>query len=343
MTLSELDGGTLVGTHVDAAAVDLDPGGSVQHEEQLVEARDVRADLAARRKSEHPHVGLAAAPSERTRHHVVGLEGVDGLSGQSEIEQSHDPLSRAPAVGCVTRSRVRTGTVVWWFMTTPEPLVPSRGLNVVHLFCRVSGPVDRSTVVRGVDDAIAGGNQVVTAAIIGHKADLCFMVLGEDLWALRRFQSSLQAAGLLVAESYVSVTEVSEYAGGMPEEMIQARLFPVLPPDGLRAFCFYPMTKRRGEENNWYALSYEDREQLMRQHGSSGRNFRGRVLQVVTGSTGLDDWEWGVTLFGAHVDDLKDCVYTMRFDEASTLYGEFGAFYTGVVGTLDEVLDCVTI
>jgi peroxiredoxin len=77
----------------------------------------------------------------------------------------------------------------------------------------------------------------------------------------------------------------------------------------------------------------------MRQHGAVGREFKGRILQVVTGSTGLDDWEWGVTLFGAHVDDLKECVYTMRFDEATTLYGEFGPFYTGVVGTIDEVLD----
>ena len=101
----------------------------------------------------------------------------------------------------------------------------------------------------------------------------------------------------------------------------------------MRAFCFYPMSKRRGEEHNWYALPYEEREQLMRQHGASGREFKGRILQVVTGSTGLDDWEWGVTLFGVHVDDLKECVYTMRFDEASTLYGEFGAFYTGLVGT----------
>ena len=77
----------------------------------------------------------------------------------------------------------------------------------------------------------------------------------------------------------------------------------------------------------------------MREHGKSGRDFKGRVLQLVTGSTGLDDWEWGVTLFGVRPDDLKDCVYTMRFDEASTLYGEFGSFYTGMVGDLDEVLD----
>ncbi len=224
-------------------------------------------------------------------------------------------------------------------MTTTTPVAPSRGLNVVHLFCHPDGPVDAGAVRKAVDEAVAKGLQVVTAAIIGAKADTCFMVLGEDLWDLRRFQSKIQAAGFQVAESYVSVTEVSEYASGMPEKMLNDRLFPVLPPEGMPAFCFYPMSKRRGDQHNWYSLPYEERESLMRQHGQSGRNFRGRVLQVVTGSTGLDDWEWGVTLFAVHVDDLKDCVYTMRYDEASTLYGEFGAFYTGIVGTVDEVLD----
>ena len=210
---------------------------------------------------------------------------------------------------------------------------------MVHLFCHPDGPVDAGAVRKAVDEAAEKGLQVVTAAIIGAKADTCFMVLGEDLWDLRRFQSKIQAAGFKVAESYVSVTEVSEYASGMPEKMLNDRLFPVLPPEGMPAFCFYPMSKRRGDQHNWYSLPYEERESLMRQHGQSGRNFRGRVLQVVTGSTGLDDWEWGVTLFAVHVDDLKDCVYTMRYDEASTLYGEFGAFYTGIVGTVDEVLD----
>ena len=224
-------------------------------------------------------------------------------------------------------------------MTTPSPLGPARGLNVVHLFCHPGESVDAGAVRKAVDDAVAQGLQVVTAAIMGAKADTCFMVLGENLWDLRRFQSKIQAAGFHVAESYVSVTEVSEYAQGMPEKMLNDRLFPVLPPEGMKALCFYPMSKRRGDEHNWYALPYEEREQLMREHGKSGRNFKGRVLQVVTGSTGLDDWEWGVTLFGVHVDDLKDCVYTMRFDEASTLYAEFGAFYTGLVGSVDEVLD----
>ena len=224
-------------------------------------------------------------------------------------------------------------------MTNQEPLSPSNGLNVLHLFCHPDGAVDASAVKRAVEEAKEVGMQVVTAAIMGAKADTCFMVLGTNLWDLRKFQSKIQAAGFMVAESYVSVTEISESAQGMPEKMINDRLFPVLPPEGMKAFCFYPMSKRRGEKDNWYKLPYEEREELMRQHGKSGRDFKGRVLQVVTGSTGLDDWEWGVTLFGVHVDDLKDCVYTMRFDEASTLYAEFGAFYTGLVGSVDEVLD----
>lgn len=215
---------------------------------------------------------------------------------------------------------------------------PTKGLNVIHLFCHAPAGVNVSEVEEAVTWAQANDVQVVTAAIVGAKADVCFMVLGPDLWNLRKFQSRITSAGLQVAESYVSVTEVSEYAQGMPEEMLRARLYPELPPDGMNAFCFYPMSKRRVDGQNWYALPYEERDQLMRQHGKSGREFKGRVIQVVTGSTGLDDWEWGVTLFGVHVDDLKDCVYTMRFDEASTHYGEFGQFYTGMVGSVNEVL-----
>jgi chlorite dismutase len=224
-------------------------------------------------------------------------------------------------------------------MTSPSPLTAARGLNVLHLFCHPEGDVDAVAVNKAVDDAQGAGVQVVSAAIVGAKADTCFMALGENLWDLRRFQSGLQAAGLFVAESYLSLTEVSEYASGMPEEMLQARLYPTLPPEGMSAFCFYPMSKRRGEVHNWYQLDYDAREALMRGHGAVGRTFKGRILQLITGSSGLDDWEWGVTLFGVHVDDIKDCVYTMRFDEASALYAEFGPFYTGLVGTVDEVLD----
>ena len=225
---------------------------------------------------------------------------------------------------------------------TATPLGPQQGLNVLHLFCHTNGAVNADQIRHATNEALAQGLQIIPVAIMGAKADLCFMVLGEDLWQMRAFQTALTNAGLSVTSSYVSVTEVSEYAKGMPEHMLEERLHPVLPPEGMKAWCFYPMSKRRGETVNWYAEEFERRKELMSQHGKSGKEVRGRVIQLVTGSSGLDDWEWGVTLFAVHVDDLKDCVYTMRFDEASTLYGEFGEFYTGMVGTVDEVLSATT-
>jgi chlorite dismutase len=102
------------------------------------------------------------------------------------------------------------------------------------------------------------------------------------------------------------------------------------------------MSKRRGETYNWYAMAFEDRRGLMAGHGRVGRRFHGRVLQLITGSTGLDDWEWGVTLFATTPDELKTCVYEMRFDEASARYAEFGPFWTGVVGDLAEVVALAT-
>ena len=219
-----------------------------------------------------------------------------------------------------------------------EPLSPTTGWGVLHLFCRTAPATDAEAVVAAVKQAEEGDHQVVPVAVLGHKADLAFMALGPDLWRLRTLQTELQAAGLVVADSYVSLTEVSEYAKGMPKEMLEARLYPKLPPAGKRAFCFYPMSKRRNVGQNWFTLPYEQRDELMRAHGKSGRAFAGRVLQVVTGSTGVDDYEWGVTLFGVHPDDLKACVYTMRYDTASALYPEFGPFVTGMVAPLDEVL-----
>jgi hydrogen peroxide-dependent heme synthase len=218
-----------------------------------------------------------------------------------------------------------------------EPLTPREGWGVLHLFCRLGLGADLESVAAAVKSAQADDLQVVPFSVFGHKADLGFLAIGPDWVRLRQFQAGLQAGGLEVADSYLSLTEVSEYAGEMPPERSAARLHPVLPPAGKRAFCFYPMTKRRGEVNNWYALSFEQRKELMLDHGRSGRRFAGRILQLITGSTGLDDFEWGVTLFGEHPDDLKETVYTMRYDEASTLYGEFGTFYTGIVGTVEEV------
>ena len=220
----------------------------------------------------------------------------------------------------------------------PEPLEPTVGWGVLHLFSRLTPLADRDAVEAAVKSCEADGNQVVPVAMLGHKADLCLMALGPDLWRLRQLQTEVTAAGLDVVDSYVSLTEVSEYAQGVPDELKDARLRPQLPPAGKRAFCFYPMSKRRVVGQNWFTLPYDERKELMYGHGATGRTFAGRVLQVVTGSTGIDDHEWGVTLFAVHPDDLKEVVYTMRFDEASAIYAEFGAFYTGMVGALDEVL-----
>jgi hydrogen peroxide-dependent heme synthase len=219
-----------------------------------------------------------------------------------------------------------------------DAVVPATGWGVLHLFCRPTPLLDAEAVVAAVKLAEAARLQVVTVSMLGHKADACFLALGPDLRALRRFQSALQAAGLDVVDSYVSLTEVSEYAKGMPEEMLRARLYPTLPPAGKPAFCFYPMSKRREFQHNWFTLPYDERDALMREHGRSGRTFAGRVLQLITGSAGLDDHEWGVTLFAVHPDDLKDVVYTMRFDRASAVYAEFGPFYTGVVTPVAELV-----
>jgi hydrogen peroxide-dependent heme synthase len=225
----------------------------------------------------------------------------------------------------------------------PDPMSPTVGWNVVHLFCSVTPLADASEIAAAVKSLEGDDHQVVPVAVVGHKADLCLLALGADLWRLRRFQTEVAAAGLAVVDSYVSLTEVSEYAAGMPEERRHARLYPRLPPEGKAAFCFYPMSKRRGDVHNWYELPYDDRERLMLGHGGVGRTFAGRVLQLVTGSTGVDDFEWGVTLFAVHPDDLKECVHTMRYDEASARYADFGPFVTGVVGSLEEVLDAVGV
>jgi peroxiredoxin len=225
----------------------------------------------------------------------------------------------------------------------PEALSPTTGWAVVHLFCQPTPTTDREAVIAAVKALEADDHQVVAVATLGHKADAVFMALAPDQWRLRRFQTELAAAGLAVVDSFVSLTEISEYAQGVPEELKQARLYPDLPPEGKRAFCFYPMSKRRSVGQNWFSLPYDERKRLMLAHGKSGRNFAGRVLQVVTGATGIDDWEWGVTLFAVHPDDLKEVVYTMRYDEASAIYAEFGQFVTGMVAPVGEVLDAIGI
>ena len=109
----------------------------------------------------------------------------------------------------------------------------------------------------------------------------------------------------------------------------EQRIHPRLPAK--QVCCFYPMSKRRAPEANWYELSFEQRKELMGGHARVGRTYAGRVLQLITGSTGIDDWEWGVTLLADDVVALKEIVYEMRFDPVSAKYADFGPFFTGLV------------
>jgi peroxiredoxin len=218
------------------------------------------------------------------------------------------------------------------------PSVPADGEAVLHLFFAVGPLADAEAVTDAVRAAEGDGYQVVPVAVLGHKADLGFMALGPDQWRLRRLQTELVGAGLELVDSYVSLTEISEYAKGVPDQMKQARLHPKLPPEGKPAFCFYPMSKRRDAHANWYATPFDQRKDMMYEHGASGRKFAGRIVQLVTGSTGLDDFEWGVTLFGENLEAIKDVVYTLRYDKGSAIYGEFGPFYVGYLADLHEVV-----
>ena len=215
---------------------------------------------------------------------------------------------------------------------------PSVGMAVLHLFGHPAAEFDGQAVISAVRDAQGRGVQVVSVSMLGHKADVAFMAVASDMRELRKFQTAIQTAGVFITDSYVSITELSEYAANVPEEMKTARLYPQLPPAGKNAWCFYPMSKRRDPENNWFTLPFDKRSELMGEHGKSGRAFAGRVIQLVTASAGFDDFEWGVTLFAVNPDDLKDVVYTMRFDEASAVYAEFGAFYVGMVTPVEELV-----
>jgi peroxiredoxin len=223
-------------------------------------------------------------------------------------------------------------------MGMSEPMSPSVGLAVVHFFCKPTAQFDPQALVNAVKAAENAGVTVITVSMLGHKADLAVMGLAADMRELKGLQTGVQRSGLEIVDSYVSLTEVSEYSKGMPAEMLNARLYPTLPPAGKNAWCFYPMSKRREADQNWFTLEFEKRKELMEEHGKSGRTFAGRVIQLVTGSTGLDDFEWGVTLFAVNPDDLKEVVYTMRYDEASAIYADFGAFYVGMVTPVEELV-----
>ncbi|MBB5174134.1 hydrogen peroxide-dependent heme synthase [Texcoconibacillus texcoconensis] len=179
--------------------------------------------------------------------------------------------------------------------------------------------------------------------IVGQKADFMIVLLRPTMDELNELENEFNktrfAEYTVPAYSYVSVVELSNYlaADKDPEEdpEIQARLKPALPD--WQYICFYPMDKRREGSDNWYMLSGDNRRELMRSHGMIGRQYAGKVRQIITGSVGFDDWEWGVTLFAHDVLQFKKLVYEMRFDEVSARYGEFGSFYVGMRLPAEEV------
>lgn len=208
-----------------------------------------------------------------------------------------------------------------------------------------------------------------TLTISGHKADFAVIAMDADPLVVNGVHQRLLAcplgAALTPTWSFVSLTEVSEYlptleqygqelaAKGLAptgeeyrtklrqferrlEIMHRQRLTPDLPT--WPAVCFYPMNKRREPGANWFLLDFAERSRLMAQHGESGMKFAGKVTQLITVALGLDDWEWGVTLWARNPEFLKDIVYRMRFDEASARYAEFGPFYVGYLASAREIL-----
>ena len=244
-----------------------------------------------------------------------------------------------------------------------DAVTASTGWGVLHLYYRVDheraehdGRAGKR-VVDAVDALESDGHQALTLAMLGHKGDLGVIALGPDLARLQRFQHELLAAPIEPVYSYFSLTEQSEYGATEADERVRLeqeegltgaaaeaklavwreriehyrenRVHPRLPMK--RSCCFYPMSKRREAGANWYELDFEARKKLMAGHARVGRTYAGRVLQLITGSTGLDDWEWGVTLLADDPGALKDIVYEMRFDPVSARYAEFGPFFTGLV------------
>ena len=209
-----------------------------------------------------------------------------------------------------------------------------------------------------------------SSIVSGHKADFSIMILDPDPLVIdalhQRLMASPMGPALVPGYSFVSVTEISEYVltaeeygkrildegetEGTPawEAKVKAyaarlvtmnrqRLTPDFPP--YQANCFYPMNKKRKTGENWFMLSKKERNAMMGEHARSGMAFAGKVSQLITVGLGLDDWEWGVTLWGANPEYIKEIVYRMRFDEASARYAEFGPFLMGYVSSAKAILN----
>jgi chlorite dismutase len=215
------------------------------------------------------------------------------------------------------------------------------------------------------------GGQSALYSLIGHKGDLMLIHFRDSFADLN--QVELKLAGLRLSDylepttSYLSIIELGLYESTVKiykalaergiephseewkreiaetltrqKEAMRPRLYPEIPPN--RYACFYPMDRRRGEDRNWYTLPIEERARQMGEHGLVGRRYAGEVKQIITGSIGFDDWEWGVDLFADDPLVFKKLIYEMRFDEVSAVYALFGQFYVGVrvpAGSLEELL-----
>ena len=209
--------------------------------------------------------------------------------------------------------------------------------------------------------------RIQTSIVSGHKADLQVLVMDPDPIKIDSIQQAIRSSelgpALIPTYSFVSITEISEYVptleqytaklmqeGTDPESpafraklkayesrlpaMNQQRVYPEFPD--FPVCTFYPMNKSRVPGANWYMEQFSNRYSMMAEHGLSGMKFAGRVVQVITASTGFDDWEWGVTLWGRAPEPVKEIVYTMRFDKASAKYAEFGPFYLSYIMSPEE-------
>jgi chlorite dismutase len=246
-------------------------------------------------------------------------------------------------------------------------------LGLISTECRQQGLDDLRRVLRAKPPGAP--EQVQCFAVPGHKADFGIVMAGPDLRAIHDTQMGIQASSLGPAlhpcYSFYSITEVSEYVPDAEEygrilrerekldpetnlyrakvssyaerlePMNRQRLYPEFP--SWPCLCFYPMSKMRSGGQNWYVLPFEERSELMAQHGRSGMKFAGRVTQLITASTGLDNWEWGVTLWARNPSYLKDIVYSMRFDESSAKYALFGDFYFGYILPPDDLLETIRL
>jgi chlorite dismutase len=203
-------------------------------------------------------------------------------------------------------------------------------------------------------------NQSAVFAQLGHKGDLMLVHNRDTIEQLAQTERDLArtefGSFLQPTHSYLSLVELGLYESssklyaqlaaeniephseawearvrdtmGRQAAAMSTRLYPEIP--NAKYLCFYPMDKKRGEQVNWYAKPMPDRARMMQDHGAIGRRFAGMVKQIISGSIGLDDWEWGVDLYADNPGVFKQLIYEMRFDEASALYGLFGAFYVGV-------------